>query len=243
MFHFVVLGKKAEKQMPRTGSSHGKNCLLPGGIDTRKSWEAVKSKLPFYILSLYNPRMVMPEQDLLKYQELILLGFQVLAKDPAWPKACEHFEKLRQNKKNLFLAGNGGSAANANHLANDLIYGVNQHGRGAFRVHSLAANPSVLTCLGNDVGFENVFSNQLEVLAESGDLLLVFSGSGNSPNIIQALKAAKKLGVTSVALLGYDGGGAKALADLPIHFPIHDMQAVEDLHMIVGHLLMKVLQG
>ena len=177
-----------------------------------------------------------------KYQELILQGFQVLTKDPAWPKACEHFEKLRQNKKNLFLAGNGGSAANANHLANDLIYGVNQHGRGAFRVHSLAANPSVLTCLGNDVGFENVFSNLLEVLAESGDLLLVFSGSGNSPNIIQALRAAKKLGVTSVALLGYDGGGAKALADLPIHFPIHDMQAVEDLHMIVGHLLMKVLQ-
>jgi D-sedoheptulose 7-phosphate isomerase len=71
---------------------------------------------------------------------------------------------------------------------------------------------------------------------------VVFSGSGNSPNIIQALKVAKKLGVTSVALLGYDGGGAKALADLPIHFPIHDMQAVEDLHMVVGHLLFKHLR-
>ena len=79
-------------------------------------------------------------------------------------------------------------------------------------------------------------------MAESGDLLLVFSGSGNSPNIIQALKSAKKLGVTSVALLGYDGGGAKALADLPLHFPIHDMQAVEDLHMAVGHLLFKHLR-
>ena len=177
-----------------------------------------------------------------KYQELILQGFQVLSKDPAWPKACEHFEKLRQNKKILFLAGNGGSAANANHLAADLIYGVNQAGRGTFQVHSLSANPSVLTCLGNDIGFENIFSHQLEALAESGDLLLVFSGSGNSPNILQALKAAKKIGVTSVALLGYDGGGAKALADLAIHFPIHDMQAVEDLHMIVGHLLMKVLR-
>jgi len=150
-----------------------------------------------------------PVTLLQKYQELLLQGFQVLAKDPAWPKACEYFEKLRQNKKNLFLAGNGGSAANANHLANDLIYGVNQHGRGAFRVHSLAANPSVLTCLGNDVGFENVFSNQLEVLAESGDLLLVFSGSGNSPNIIQALKAAKKLGVTSVAFWATTAAGQK----------------------------------
>ena len=183
-----------------------------------------------------------PVTLLQKYQELILQGFQVLAKDPAWPKACEQFENLRTKKGNLFLAGNGGSAANANHLAADLIYGVNLQGRGAFRVHSLAANPSVLTCLGNDIGFENVFSHQLEALAESGDLLLVFSGSGNSPNIIQALKAAKKLGVTSVALLGYDGGGAKALADMPLHFPIHDMQAVEDLHMIVGHLLFKHLR-
>ena len=183
-----------------------------------------------------------PVTLLQKYQELLLQGFQVLAKDPAWPKACEQFENLRRKKGNLFLAGNGGSAANANHLAADLIYGVNLQGRGAFRVHSLAANPSVMTCLGNDIGFENVFSHQLETLAESGDLLLVFSGSGNSPNIIQALKAAKKLGVTSVALLGYDGGGAKALADLPLHFPIHDMQAVEDLHMVVGHLLFKHLR-
>jgi D-sedoheptulose 7-phosphate isomerase len=182
------------------------------------------------------------EQILEKYRNLLVKGFDTLATNPFWPRIQEEFARVRKRGAGVFLAGNGGSAANANHLANDLIYGVNQHGRGAFRVHSLAANPSVLTCLGNDVGFENVFSNQLEALAGSGDLLLVFSGSGNSPNIIQALKVAKKLGVTSVALLGYDGGGAKALADLPIHFPIHDMQAVEDLHMIVGHLLLKSLQ-
>jgi len=187
--------------------------------------------------------MVMPEQDLVNYRELIDEGLQGLASDPVWPRAQIEFATARQRGATIFLAGNGGSAANANHLAADLIYGVNQQGRGVFRVHSLAANPSVLTCLGNDIGYENIFSHQLEALAESGDLLLVFSGSGNSPNILQALKAAKKIGVTSVALLGYDGGGAKALADLPIHFPIHDMQAVEDLHMIVGHLLMKVLRG
>ena len=187
--------------------------------------------------------MVMPEQDLVNYRELIDEGLQGLASDPVWPRAQIEFATARQRGDTIFLAGNGGSAANANHLAADLIYGVNQQGRGVFRVHSLAANPSVLTCLGNDIGYENIFSHQLEALAESGDLLLVFSGSGNSPNILQALKAAKKIGVTSMALLGYDGGGAKALADLPIHFPIHDMQAVEDLHMIVGHLLMKVLRG
>jgi D-sedoheptulose 7-phosphate isomerase len=182
------------------------------------------------------------EQILEKYRNLLAKGFDTLATNPSWPRIQEEFARVRKRGAGVFLAGNGGSAANANHLANDLIYGVNQHGRGAFRVNSLAANPSVLTCLSNDIGFENIFSNQLEALAESGDLLLVFSGSGNSPNIIQALKAAKKLGVTSVALLGYDGGGAKALADLPLHFPIHDMQAVEDLHMAVGHLLMKHLR-
>ena len=185
---------------------------------------------------------MLSESSLNQYRTLLNEGLDGLAKNPAWPRAQEELAFARKRRAAIFLAGNGGSAANANHLANDLIYGVNQHGRGAFRVHSLAANPSVLTCLGNDVGFENVFSNQLEALAEAGDLLLVFSWSGNSPNIIQALKAAKKLGVTSVALLGYDGGGAKALADLTIHFPIHDMQAVEDLHMIVGHLLFKHLR-
>jgi D-sedoheptulose 7-phosphate isomerase len=184
-----------------------------------------------------------PEEALVNYRGLLNEGLQSLAADPIWPRTQIEFAAARQREATIFLAGNGGSAANANHLANDLIYGVNQHGRGAFRVNSLAANPSVLTCLGNDIGFENIFSHQLETLAETGDLFLVFSGSGNSPNILNALKSAKTIGVTSVALLGYDGGKAKALADLAIHFPIHDMQVVEDLHMIVGHLLMKVLRG
>jgi len=213
-----------------------------GSNRAKKSWEAEKSKLPFYILCLYSVLKVMPEQYLVKYRKLIDEGLQGLASDPVWPRTQIEFASARQRGATVFLAGNGGSAANANHLANDLIYGVNQHGRGAFRVNSLAANPSVLTCLGNDIGFENIFSNQLEALAESGDLLLVFSGSGNSPNILNALKSAKKIGVISVALLGYDGGGAKTLADLPLHFPIHDMQVVEDLHMIAGHLLFKHLR-
>ena len=184
-----------------------------------------------------------PEEALVNYRGLLNEGLQSLAADPIWPRTQIEFAAARQRGATIFLAGNGGSAANANHMAADLIYGVNQQGRGAFRVHSLASNPSVLTCLGNDIGFENIFSNQLEALAEARDLLLVFSGSGNSPNILNALKSAKKIGVISVALLGYDGGKAKALADLAIHFPFHDMQVVEDLHMIVGHLLMKVLRG
>jgi D-sedoheptulose 7-phosphate isomerase len=108
-------------------------------------------------------------------------------------------------------------------------------------VHSLSANPSTLTCLANDEGYDHVFSLQLAVLAREGDVLVTFSGSGNSPNILEALQEAKKVGMTSYAVLGYSGGKAKALADVPIHFAIDDMQIAEDAQLIVGHMLMQWL--
>jgi len=181
------------------------------------------------------------EAQLKIYRDLLNQGLDALEKSRAWANVRQGLEAARQSGAGIFLAGNGGSAANANHLATDLIYGVNSGGRGAFRVHSLSANPSVLSCLANDTGYENVFSGQLQALAKPGDWLLAFSGSGNSPNILRALEAAKKLKVTSVSFLGFDGGKAKGLSDHTLHFPIHDMQVVEDLHMIAGHLLLKDL--
>jgi len=177
-----------------------------------------------------------------QYRALLSEGLDILVKDPAWPRAQEELAAARKRRATVFLAGNGGSAANANHLATDLIYGANAGNKGAFRVHSLSANASVLTCLGNDTGYENVFAKQLEALAQEGDLLLVFSGSGNSPNILRALEVAQKLKVFSLSFLGFDGGKAKPLSDLALHFPIHDMQVAEDLHMIAGHLLLKASQ-
>jgi D-sedoheptulose 7-phosphate isomerase len=182
------------------------------------------------------------EQILEKYRDLLVKGFDTLATNPSWPRIQEEFARVRKRGAGVFLAGNGGSAANANHLATDLLYGANSGGNGALRVHSLSANPSVMTCLGNDTKFENIFAQQLEALAVPGDLLLAFSGSGNSPNIVQVLAAARRLKVFSVSFLGFDGGQAKALSDLSLHFPVHDMQVAEDLHMIAGHLLLKSLQ-
>jgi D-sedoheptulose 7-phosphate isomerase len=147
----------------------------------------------------------------------------------------------RREKRQVFICGNGGSAATAMHWANDLLYGVNKLGHGMVRVNALPANSSVLTCLANDISYAEVFSTQLQALASTGDLLVVISGSGNSPNVIRALEEARRLGVKSYALLGFNGGQCKGLADVPIHFPIDDMQLVEDLHMIVGHMLMKSL--
>jgi D-sedoheptulose 7-phosphate isomerase len=109
------------------------------------------------------------------------------------------------------------------------------------RVHSLSSNPSVITCLANDEGYDQVFSLQLAVLARKGDVLIAFSGSGNSPNIVKALEEGKKLGMTSYAVLGFSGGKAKALADVPIHFAVDDMQIAEDAQMVIGHMIMQWL--
>jgi len=148
-----------------------------------------------------------------------------------------------QSGRQLFLCGNGGSGGNANHLANDFLYALSKTKGSGLRVHSLSANPSTLTCLANDEGYDQVFSLQLAVLARAGDVLVVFSGSGNSPNIVKALEEAKTIGMTSYALLGYSGGKAKALADVPIHFAIDDMQIAEDAQMVIGHMLMQWLRA
>ena len=109
------------------------------------------------------------------------------------------------------------------------------------RVEALSANTSVITCLANDIGYEEIYSVQIETKGRKGDVLLVLSGSGNSPNIVRALEAGKKIGMRTFAILGYTGGRCKDLADVPIHFTINDMQISEDLQLIVGHMCMQWL--
>ena len=147
-----------------------------------------------------------------------------------------------QTGRQVFFCGNGGSGGNANHLANDFLYAFTKTPGSGIRVHSLSSNPSVITCLANDEGYEQVFSLQLAVLARPQDVLITLSGSGNSPNILRALEEAKRIGMTSYAVLGFSGGAAKALTDVPIHLEIDDMQIAEDAQMIIGHMLMQWLQ-
>ncbi|MCX6838528.1 MAG: SIS domain-containing protein [Verrucomicrobia bacterium] len=156
-------------------------------------------------------------------------------------KLADMLDRARRERRQVFLCGNGGSAANAVHWANDLTAALFKGTRDALRTHALPANIAVMSCLANDLSYEVAFSQQLRVLGEPGDLLIVLSGSGNSPNILSALREAKVLGIQSVAVLGFDGGAALALADHPVHFPVHDMQIVEDLQLVVGHMLMRQL--
>jgi D-sedoheptulose 7-phosphate isomerase len=146
-----------------------------------------------------------------------------------------------QEKRRVFFCGNGGSAGNAIHLANDFLYGIAKKTGGGLKVQALSANPAVLTCLANDVGYDFIYSEQLAVQAQSGDLLIAMSGSGNSPNIIRVIEQAKVMGVKSYAILGFTGGKCKELADISLHFPVSDMQISEDLQLIVGHMIMQYL--
>lgn len=144
-------------------------------------------------------------------------------------------------KKQVFFCGNGGSAGNAIHLANDFLYGIAKRPGGGLRVNALSANPAVITCLANDIGYDRIYSEQLSVLGNPGDVLVVLSGSGNSPNIVAALEQAKAMMIKSYAILGFTGGRCKELADVSIHFAVDDMQISEDLQLVVGHMLMQWL--
>lgn len=146
-----------------------------------------------------------------------------------------------QEGRQVFLCGNGGSAGNAIHLANDFLYGVAKTTGAGLKVMALSANSAVMTCLANDVGYDHIFSEQLAVQAQKGDLLIALSGSGNSGNIVRVIEQANTLGVKSFAILGFSGGICKQIADVPIHFPVNDMQISEDLQLIVGHMLMQYL--
>lgn len=154
--------------------------------------------------------------------------------------ALSLLDAWRENKS-IYICGNGGSAGNAIHLANDFIYGAGRGLGKGLRVEALSANPAVLTCLANDIGYDQIFAEQIRVKGQCGDLLLVLSGSGNSPNIVKALEVGGELGLKTFAILGFDGGKSKQLAQFPIHFPVQDMQIAEDLQLIVGHICMQWL--
>lgn len=143
--------------------------------------------------------------------------------------------------RQVFICGNGGSAGNAIHLANDFLYGIAKTAGRGLRVTALPANSSVLTCLANDLSYDEIFSYQLHVQAQKNDVLIVLSGSGNSPNIVRALEQASKSGLRTYAILGYSGGKALSMADVSIHFAIDDMQIAEDMQLVVGHMIMQWL--
>ena len=145
--------------------------------------------------------------------------------------------------RNIFIMGNGGSGSTASHFACDMNKGACFHAEKKFRVIALTDNMATILALGNDAGYESVFVEQLKNFACKGDVVIGISGSGNSENVLRAIAHAKSLGCTTVGLVGFDGGKLKPLVDCCVHVRSNDMQIVEDLHLMVGHILMQALDA
>ena len=156
-------------------------------------------------------------------------------------KLGKTFDIARQNGNSIFVAGNGGSAATATTMANDIGFDIikKTDTEKPFRVFSLVDNNSVVTAISNDVGYENIFINQLRIHYRRDDVLIVISASGNSENVIKAVKWVKKRGGKIVGFLGFTGGKLLNLCDVKIHVKSQNGEygPVEDAHLIINHVL------
>ena len=157
----------------------------------------------------------------------------------ATERIVQQLSMARERGAMVYIAGNGGSAATASHLANDLGKATKLSGKSPMRVMSLSDNVSWLTALANDEGYERVFSGQLENFARPGDVLMVISASGNSPNLLRAVETAQGHGVKTIGLLGFDGGSLKSKVDEYLLFRTAKgaYGIVESCHSMLCHLL------
>jgi D-sedoheptulose 7-phosphate isomerase len=151
-------------------------------------------------------------------------------------RALAALESAHREGRQVFILGNGGSAATASHMANDLSWGLARAKLKPMRVVALTDNVALMTAIANDSGYDEVFTHQLEALAQPRDLVVAFSGSGNSPNVVKALEAARRMSLATVGFLGMDGGKAKALVDVAVVVPSNDYGPIEDLHVVFDHL-------
>ena len=141
----------------------------------------------------------------------------------------------------LVWCGNGGSAADSQHLAAELV-GRFRNNRRPLRSVALTTDTSVLTCVGNDFGYDEIFARQVEAVGRRGDLLIAISTSGNSENIRRALIKARQVGMTTAALLGKGGGACRDLADIPIVVPSDTTARIQEMHILIGHVLCDVIE-
>jgi D-sedoheptulose 7-phosphate isomerase len=148
----------------------------------------------------------------------------------------------RFNRKQVIIMGNGGSAATASHFACDLGKGTLRPGLPRFRVIALTDNMSLFSALANDFGYDQVFCEQLKSLIQPGDVAIGISGSGNSANVLNAILAARELGAITIGFVGFDGGRLKSMVDRCVHVPCDCMEQVEDVHLILEHLISTCLR-
>jgi D-sedoheptulose 7-phosphate isomerase len=164
-----------------------------------------------------------------------------MPRDRIWEVLNVLMDAWRKGRR-VFLMGNGGSAATASHMANDLNKYTIVPGQPRFKVLSLSDNVPLMTAWGNDTSYENIFVEQMLNFWEPGDVAIGISGSGNSPNVLKAMRLARQLGGTAIGFTGRDGGKLKDVVDLCIHVPSDKIVQQEDGHMILDHLMATTLR-
>lgn len=151
------------------------------------------------------------------------------------------FENARIKNRKFFICGNGGSAATASHFASDFNKGVSEKLEIKYNFECLSDNFPMMMAIANDITYDEIFRMPLKNKMKNDDVFIGISGSGNSKNVVLAMEYAKSIGGITVAIVGYDGGKLKEIADYCIHVNVNNMQIAEDLHMVMDHLMMSAL--
>jgi D-sedoheptulose 7-phosphate isomerase len=149
--------------------------------------------------------------------------------------------RVKEDGKQIFIMGNGGSAATASHFVCDFNKGISLGKEKKFKFICLNDNIPSLMAYGNDLSYDDIFLYPLMTYFHPGDLVIGISGSGNSKNVVKALEYAKENNGETIGFTGYDGGKVKMLSKYNVHIPINDMQITEDIHMVLDHCMMKIL--
>lgn len=158
-------------------------------------------------------------------------------------RAVDILTKTFQNNNKLLLCGNGGSAADCQHIATELVIRLSHHiKRPALPAIALTTDSSSLTAGGNDIGFDNIFARSVEGLGNKGDVLFAISTSGNSENVLRAVKKAKEKGMKIISLLGGSGGKLKDIVDLPVIIPSSNVQRIQEGHITVAHIVCELVE-
>lgn len=150
-------------------------------------------------------------------------------------------ENARNNRKRIFICGNGGSASTASHLECDFNKGISYNQKIKYDIECLSDNVPMMMSIANDIGYDDIFIVPLKNKLKKGDIVIGISGSGNSENVIRAFQYANELCVDTIAFTGFNGGELKKIAKYNIHVPINNMQIVEDIHLMLNHMMMFIL--
>jgi len=157
-------------------------------------------------------------------------------------KVVEVLSEARDRGSRIFIFGNGGSAATASHFAGDLTKGAICKGKPRIKAFALTDNIPLISAWANDTDYGNIFSEQLESFIEPNDIAIAISGSGNSQNVLNGAKVARAKGGTTIGFIGFNGGKLKDLVDIALVVPNHNMEQVEDIHLLLGHVITTCLR-